>query len=79
MSNGRIIIGGFVETIHGVNGILTGIRDNAKFGKWALIVTANDRVFQCPIEDLRVTYSGKVYKVNKSGELILTCTQRIRS
>ena len=68
----EIKVGGFVETIHNINGILIGIRDSTKFGKWALIVTADNRVFQCPIEDLRVTYSGKVYKANKNGEWILT-------
>lgn len=47
-------IGSFVETIHDVNGILIGIRESAKFGELALIATADDRVFQCPIEDLRI-------------------------
>ena len=64
--------GGFVETIHNVNGILIGIRDSTKFGKWALIATADNRVFQCQIEDLRVTYGKKVYKANKNVEWILT-------
>lgn len=48
----EIEVGGFVETMHGVNGILIGIRDSTEFGKWALIATADHRVFQCPIEDL---------------------------
>ena len=51
MSNAEI--GNYVETIHGVNGILTAIKDTY-YGPMAFIATADMRVFHCPVSDLIV-------------------------
>lgn len=44
-------IGDFVETIHGVNGILTTIKPTY-YGETAFIATAGMRTFYCPARDI---------------------------
>lgn len=48
----KVIIGDFVETIHGVNGILTEVK-NTYYGDMAFIATADGRAFHCPIADFK--------------------------
>ena len=47
-----MLIGDFVETIHGVNGILTAIKDTY-YGKMAFIATSDGRTFHCPVSDIK--------------------------
>jgi len=46
-------IGDFVETIHGVNGILTEVRKGGYYGDVAFISTIDSRVFYCPVNDVK--------------------------
>ncbi len=46
-------IGDFVETIHGVNGILTEIRKGGYYGDVAFIATSDMRTFYCPVTDIK--------------------------
>lgn len=46
-------IGDFVETIHGVNGILTEIRKGGYYGDVAFIATSDMRTFYCPVNDIK--------------------------
>ena len=46
-------IGDYVETIHGVNGILTEIRKGGYYGDVAFIATSDMRTFYCPVSDLK--------------------------
>ena len=47
-----MVIGDFVETIHGVNGILTAIKDTY-YGEMAFIATSDGRTFHCPVSDIK--------------------------
>lgn len=49
----KVNIGDFVETIHGVNGILTEVR-NTYWGSTAYIATADGRTFYCPVAELKI-------------------------
>lgn len=46
-------IGDYVETIHGVNGILTEIRKDSYHGDVAFIATSDMRTFYCPVSDIK--------------------------
>lgn len=46
-------IGDYVETIHGVNGILTEIRKGGYYGDVAFIATSDMRIFYCPVSDIK--------------------------
>lgn len=46
-------IGDFVETIHGINGILTDIRKCGYQGEVAFIATSDMRIFYCPVSDIK--------------------------
>ena len=46
-------IGDFVETIHGVNGILTEIKKGGYYGDVAFIATSDMRIFYCPVNDIK--------------------------
>lgn len=46
-------IGDYVETIHGVNGILTEIRKGGYYGDVAFIATSDMRTFYCPVSDIK--------------------------
>lgn len=48
----EVSIGDFVETIHGVNGILTAVK-NTYYGLTAYIATADGRIYYCPISDFK--------------------------
>lgn len=48
----EVKIGDFVETIHGVNGILTSVK-NTFYGSTAYIAAADGRTFYCPISDFK--------------------------
>lgn len=48
----EVIIGDFVETIYGENGILTAVK-NTYYGSTAYIATADGRTFYCPATDLK--------------------------
>ena len=50
---GVVDIGGYVETIHGVNGILTEIRKGGYYGDVAFIATSDMRTFYCPVSDIK--------------------------
>lgn len=45
-------IGDYVETIHGVNGILTEIKKGSYYGDVAFIATSDMRTFYCPVGDI---------------------------
>lgn len=45
-------VGSYVETIHGVNGILMDIKPTY-YGDMAFIATADVRTFHCPVCDIR--------------------------
>ena len=45
-------IGDFVETVHGVNGILTAVKETP-YGNMAFIATADMRTFHCPMCDIQ--------------------------
>ena len=46
-------IGDFVETIHGVNGILTKVKKRGYYGDVAFIATSDMRTFYCPVNDIK--------------------------
>lgn len=46
-------LGDFVETIHGVNGVIIGEKQSDKYGKWIVIITASDKKFFCSINDIK--------------------------
>ena len=46
-------IGDFVETIHGVNGILTEIKTGGYYGDVAFISTSDLRTFYCPVNEIK--------------------------
>ena len=46
-------IGDFVETIHGVNGILTEIKTGGYYGDVAFIATSDLRTFYCPVNEIK--------------------------
>ena len=46
-------IGDYVETIHGVNGILIEIRKGGYYGDVAFISTSDMRTFYCPVSDIK--------------------------
>lgn len=46
-------IGDFVETIHGVNGIVTCIKKGGYYGDVVFIATSDMRTFYCSIGDLK--------------------------
>lgn len=48
----EIGIGDFVETIHGLNGILINVK-NTYYGSTAYVATADGRTFYCPISDFK--------------------------
>lgn len=48
-------IGDYVETIYGVNGILTKIKKGGYYGDVAFIATSDMRTFYCPITDIKQT------------------------
>lgn len=48
----EVIIGDFVTTVLGVNGILIDVR-NTPYGTTAYIATADGRTFYCPVGDLK--------------------------
>lgn len=48
----EVTIGDFVETNHGVNGILTAVKRGC-YGLTAFIATADGRTFYCPISALK--------------------------
>lgn len=48
----KVSIGDFVETVHGVNGILIEVRNTYR-GSTAYIATADGRTFYCPVADLK--------------------------
>lgn len=54
----EVTIGDFVETVHGVNGILTAVKRGC-YGLTAFIATADGRTFYCPISDLKDCIFGK--------------------
>ena len=49
-------IGDFVETIHGVNGILTEIKTGGYYGDVAFIATSDFRTFYCPVNEINGWY-----------------------
>ncbi len=55
----KVMIGDFVETNHGVNGILTAVNNLTVF-----IATADGRTFYCPISDLKDCILGKCDDLN---------------
>lgn len=48
----EVNIGDFVETIHGINGILTTVK-KSYYGLTAFIATSDGRTFYCPIQELK--------------------------
>lgn len=60
-----IPIGDFVETIHGVNGILTEIKKGGYYGDVAFIATSDMRIFYCPVNDIK---SWNDHPNEKGGE-----------
>lgn len=48
----EIQIGDFVETIHGINGILVDVR-KGRHGLTAFVATFEGATFYCPINDLK--------------------------
>lgn len=48
----EVSIGDFVETIHGINGILTAVK-KSYYGLTAFIATSDGRTFYCPIQELK--------------------------
>lgn len=48
-------IGDYVETVHGVNGILTEIKKGGYYGDVAFIATSDMRTFYCPVTDIKQT------------------------
>ena len=46
------MVGDFVETVHGINGILVAIKDTY-YGKMAFIDTSDGRTFHCPVTDIK--------------------------
>lgn len=58
-------IGDFVETIHGVNGILTKVKKGGYYGYVAFIATSDMRTFYCPINDIK---SWNDHQTEKGGE-----------
>ena len=47
-----MLVGDFVETIYGVNGILIAIKDTY-YGEMAFIVTSDGRIFHCPVSVIK--------------------------
>lgn len=47
-----MVVGDYVETIHGVNGILAAIKDTY-YGEMAFIATSDGRTFYCPVSDIK--------------------------
>lgn len=50
-------VGDFVETTHGVSGILTAVK-TTYYGETAFIATADMRTFYCPLCDIRRADNG---------------------
>lgn len=48
----KVSIGDFVETIHGINGMLIDVK-STYYGCTAFIATADGRTFYCPISDFK--------------------------
>lgn len=48
----EVMIGDFVETNYGVNGILTAVK-RGYYGLTAFIATADGQTFYCPVGDLK--------------------------
>ena len=48
----EVVIGDFVATVLGVNGILIDVR-NTPYGTTAFIATADGRTFYCPLSALK--------------------------
>lgn len=46
-------IGDFVQTIHGINGIVTDIKKGGYYGDVVFIATSGMRIFYCPISDIK--------------------------
>lgn len=59
----EVIIGDFVETNHGINGILTDVK-KSYYGLVAFIATADDRTFYCPVNDLK----NCIYKIGEIND-----------
>ena len=54
----EIQIGDFVETIHGINGILVDVK-RGYYGLTAFVATSDRRTFYCPVNDLKnCVYKG---------------------
>ena len=51
-------VGDFVETKHGVKGILTAIKKGTCYGDVAYIACSDMRVFHCPVSDIFRTVIG---------------------
>lgn len=52
----EVIIGDFVETVFGINGILIDVRNTpygTPYGKTAYIAMADGRTFYCPVSSLK--------------------------
>jgi hypothetical protein len=49
----KVSVGDYVQTIHGVHGILIEVKPNGPYGDVAFIATADMRTFYCPIADLK--------------------------
>lgn len=58
MANEKPEIGDFVETIHGVNGLLIAIKPTY-YGDMAFIATADMRTFHCPVCEIRRDSNGE--------------------
>ncbi|MBQ8435067.1 MAG: hypothetical protein IJX24_03535 [Oscillospiraceae bacterium] len=46
-------VGDFVETIHGINGIVTDIKKCSYYGEVVFIATPDMGTFFCPIYDVK--------------------------
>lgn len=48
----KVTICDYVQTTHGIHGILIQIKPGGYYGDVAFIATADERIFYCPISDL---------------------------
>lgn len=61
-------IGDFVETVHGVNGILIGIRKCGYCEDVAFIATSDMKTFGCPINDIKEWAGTQPRKEDEGNE-----------
>ena len=60
-------IGDYVETIHGVNGILTEFRKGGYYGDVAFIAISDMRTFYCPVSDIKQSQSNRNFNNKRTN------------